>query len=111
MRPVTVKEENLELLLAQRSKCRLGVLCKDRFGHPLPEPRNAIFRVLYNKNRPVSGDVKLLARGMFSSSQWLTESIHGYILPLAWAGRQLRPLCVANTEVPLFLAGREATIR
>ena len=26
---------------------------KDRLGHPLPEPRNAIFRVLDNKNRPV----------------------------------------------------------
>jgi len=40
----------------------------------------------------------------------VTESIHRYILPLAWAGRQLRPSCAANTDVPLFLAGREATI-
>ena len=48
-------------------KCRLGVLCKDRLGHPLPEPRNAIFRVLYNKNRPVSGDMESLEQLLISA--------------------------------------------
>jgi hypothetical protein len=64
---VMVKEDHLELLLVQRSKCRLGVLCKDRLGHPLPEPRNAIFRVLYNKNRPVSGDMESLEQLLISA--------------------------------------------
>ena len=40
---------------------------KDRFGHPLPEPRNAIFRVLYNKNRPVSGDMESLEQFLIST--------------------------------------------
>src|SRR5258707_122627 len=40
---------------------------KDRFGLPLPEPRNAIFRVLYNKNRPVSGDMESLEQLLIST--------------------------------------------
>ena len=51
--------------------------------------------------------MELLVHAISSSSKWLTESIHRYILPLAWAGRQLRPLCAANTEVPLLLHSQE----
>ena len=54
--------------------------------------------------------MELPARAMSSSHQWFTELIHVHILSPPWAGRQLRPLCAANTEVPLFLTGTKATI-
>src|ERR1039458_4102159 len=59
------------------------------------------------RERASQGDMELLVHAISSSSKWLTESIHRYILPLAWAGRQLRPLCAANTEVPLLLHSQE----
>jgi len=45
---VVIKKDHLELVLAQRSKCRLSVLGKDRLGQALSKPRDAIFRVLHN---------------------------------------------------------------
>jgi hypothetical protein len=47
-------------------------------------------------------DMELPARAMSSSHQWFTELIHVHIFSPPWAGRQLRPLCAANTAVPLF---------
>jgi hypothetical protein len=59
---VMVKEDDLECLLIQRSKCRFCVLGKDRFGQALPKPRDAIFSVLHDENGPVPRDVKLLTQ-------------------------------------------------
>jgi hypothetical protein len=77
---VVVKEDYLEILLFQSSEGRLCILGKDRIGHPLPEPRNAIFRVLDDENRPVRWDMELLAHAIPTPRQRFTESIHLYIL-------------------------------
>ena len=72
---VMIEEYHLEILLFQSSKCSLGVLCEDRLWHPFPEPRNAVFCVLHNENRPVSGDVEF-AHAIPSGRQRFAESIH-----------------------------------